>query len=115
MFVRRQDNQITIGTGDMSVAVSAGESGPGDMEMKYDGPEVDVVVTKDTQIYVDATELSFEAIQQGATIQQKVKPGSLDEISKNTSVMVWGQRRGDRLIATTVLYNNPMAAQAVGQ
>jgi hypothetical protein len=43
--------------------------------------------------------------QQHRTIQQQVEPGSLDEIGSNSMISAWGERRGDRVIATVLLYS----------
>ena len=38
-------------------------------------------------------------------LQQAVKPaGSLEEIGENTELQVWGERRGDRVVAEVLVY-----------
>ena len=64
---------------------------------------VEVVVNHDTQVYRDTTEYNFKAAGEGK-IQQTVKPGSVDEISKNMMVVVWGEKQGDRVVAKTLTY-----------
>jgi hypothetical protein len=36
-----------------------------------------------------------------------VEPGSADEIGTNSMVTVWGERRGDRVIAEFILFQPP--------
>jgi hypothetical protein len=66
------------------------------------------VVTKDTQVYRDATALNPEQPPQGGPVQQKVEPGSLDEVGENSIIMAWGERRGERLVARVLMYSKPM-------
>ncbi|UCH61228.1 MAG: hypothetical protein JSV61_07030 [Anaerolineales bacterium] len=108
MFVRREDNSIFIGTGINSYGVELSPDGPIAI---YDGPLLEVVVAKETKIYCDDTE---EPIIYNSTtkIQQKIKPGSLDElVNGSQQVQVWGRKVGDRLIADTVLYRPPWVPQ----
>lgn len=37
-------------------------------------------------------------------IQQIVRPGTLDDIRKDAFLRVWGEGRGDRIIAKVILY-----------
>jgi hypothetical protein len=37
-------------------------------------------------------------------IQQIVRPGALDDIRKDAFLRVWGESRGDRIVAEVVLY-----------
>ncbi len=48
-----------------------------------------------------------DALPSDGKVQQKVAPGSLDELSKNSIISAWGERRGDRVIATILLYEQP--------
>jgi hypothetical protein len=69
---------------------------------------VEAVVTHDTQIYQDITDMDIAKsdVQNGGVmnVQQKVKPGSLDDIGANSQVTVWGDRQGDRYIAKVIVY-----------
>lgn len=80
-----------------------------------DGPSTEVVITHDTEIYKDTTFENFNFVmEEGAMpkmpdkIEQKIEPGSAGEIGPNAFVTVWGERRGDRVIATFILYEPPM-------
>lgn len=71
------------------------------------GPVTEVVVSKETLIYRDT---SMENVPKpsgsGTTtmsIQQKVVPADITQITPNSLVQVWGQKRGDRLIADTIV------------
>ena len=66
------------------------------------GPLVEIVVVNGTMIYKDVT--SGE-VQDGA-VQEKVAPGSVDEIGSGNLINVWGEQRGDRIVAEVVKYNN---------
>jgi hypothetical protein len=109
---RVEDNSIfvkDIGGGGMVVA-TMGDDG----ELTIDSPgsegtdtEIEIVVTQDTQIYREVTEML--ALDDGdsdtpATVQQKVEPTTLDDIGDQGLITAWGQKRGDRLIAEVVVY-----------
>lgn len=109
VFTKRQDNSIFLGTGEIKVMVSKGQDGTGSRKASFDGPVVEVVVTHDTQVWQDDTEmLAFEKppTTDEVKVQQVVSPGSLDELNESSAVTVWGERRGDRVIATALLYKN---------
>ena len=71
---------------------------------------VEVVVTPDTIIYRDETEIPVgEPGEQSGerTIQQVVKLiHSLEEVGKNFELQVWGERRGDRVVAEVLVYKS---------
>lgn len=106
LFVERKDNSIFIGTGDVKVMVSAGQ---GDEEpvvdADYSGDKVEVVISNDTIIYRDATELDPE--NPGATVQQVVELSTIDDISPQSSISVWGRKAGDRIIADVIVFHSP--------
>ena len=74
------------------------------------GPSTEVVVGKDTKIWRDVTMESMPKPPTGAgnsgspvQVQQKVEPAEISAITPNSFVQVWGQRRGDRLNADTIV------------
>jgi hypothetical protein len=76
------------------------------------GPATEVVITHETEFYRDATwdpYLSGEASKSnlGNEIQQEIVPGSADEVGPGSSVTVWGERNGDRVVAKYILYTLP--------
>ncbi|MCP4544018.1 MAG: hypothetical protein GY832_43450 [Chloroflexi bacterium] len=104
LFVRREDNSIFVGTGDIRIRMEAdGEVGAG-----HDGPVVEVVVTHNTVVYCDKTRYVPEEAIDGK-IQQVLKPGSLDEVDAHSIISAWGEERGDRMLADVLIY------QGVGQ
>ena len=98
VVTRRDGNSLFLGTGSYSVGVGEG----GVTELDYDGPEVEVVVTHDTEIYQETIELDFEA----DTMQRTLEPATLDDIGQATSVQVWGEKRGDRVTARVLVYQS---------
>lgn len=107
LFVRREDQSIFIGTGNVRMAVrkSSSANAPSDVSSHYDGPVVEVVVTHETKIYQDITEMTPPDSSKGeVTLQQVVKPGSLDDLGANMLVQVWGDKQGDRIVASTIVY-----------
>jgi hypothetical protein len=121
MLSERKDNSLFVGSGNgvlfqsgdgtstSSVTVVGGDTGgSGEQDTK----KTEVLVTKDTKLYRDATDFSQISNGGETTIQQKVEPGSLDEISNNAMLMVWGRKNGDRVIADVISYSLPIALPA---
>jgi len=110
-YVKRQDNSIFLqkfsmdtsggGVSVSSSAVGAGSSNPSANK----GPQQEVVITNKTMIYTDVTQFSSN---QNTTIQQVVKQATLDDISPQTMITVWGHKDGNRVIADVILYTTPM-------
>jgi hypothetical protein len=116
-FVERKDNTVILqefsmemGKGGVVVSAGPGERG-GPMisgGSGGDGPRVEVVVTNDTIIYRDATEMVPPSELSGTTtIQQEVEEGTLDDLTGDTMLMVWGRKNGDRIIADVIVYSQP--------
>ena len=66
------------------------------------GPTYEVVVTHQTVLYKDVT--SGPAID--GIVYEKVAPGELEEIENGNLVKVWGEKRGDRIVAEIFKYDN---------
>jgi len=118
MFISREDNRLLIGMCNMGTAMSSSSGGGGSgPEMITrgceDGQQVEVVVTQETKIYRETTQLD-PSDSPGGAIQQTVAPGSVEELSGNMSVMVWGRRTGDRVIADVLSYSQPMVMSFPG-
>jgi hypothetical protein len=116
LFTRRDDNSIYIGTFNegMGIIASSGSSSLDDGSPSFEtsgpapsGPEVEVVVTADTKIYYDTTQIDPSNPPQG-DIQQEVEEGSLDDLGSDSMVTVWGTRTGDRVVADVIFYTQPM-------
>lgn len=107
IFVRREDKSIFIGTGNISLGIrKSSDNAPAEVVSDYDGPVVEVVANHQTQIYQDITEMTPPEGDTGSVvdIQQKVKDGSLDDLTTNSMVTVWGEKQGDRLIAKVIVF-----------
>jgi hypothetical protein len=118
-FVERNDNTITIQSVSMEmggkggIVLSTGPDsggGPSNSTMGGDGPKVDVVITNETKIYRDATDMGEppKSGNETITVQQVMEPGTLDDLKNQTMVMVWGRKNGDRIIADVISYSNPV-------
>jgi hypothetical protein len=108
LFVRRQDQSIFVGTGNvrMMAKPSSGSDQP-NVSANYDGPVVEVVINHETKVYQDITDMTPpDSTANGGTftIQQVVKPGSLDDLGTNSMISVWGDKQGDRYIANVVVF-----------
>ena len=112
IFVSRQDNSLFVGTGQVTIMAQVDENGNTDSGSSYDGPKVEVVTTGDTQIYRDDTLKDLKELPSGEQVQQKVVPGSLDEVGENSAIQAWGKKVGDRLIADVLVYSQPQVFNA---
>jgi hypothetical protein len=119
LFVKRTDNVLTVGTIPEGAggAVTVETSSDGNMVINNGakGPEVEVVVTKETKVYRDTTfdDLKGGLPESGQKIQQKVAEASLDEIGNSSFVTAWGRKSGDRIIADVLFFTSPMVFQKV--
>ncbi len=111
LFVRREDNSIFVGTGEIELMVEIDKTtGQRQSSANYSGPVLEVVVTRDTTLYRDETQFPELGSAAGGkqTIQQVVKPvDSLEELgeqTKNMEIQVWGTRSGDRVTAQVLVY-----------
>ena len=108
IFDHRQDNSIFIGTGQVTMRMQQDQSGNVESSSSNDGPTVEAVVTTQTTLYRDVTLQQFDGPPPaGEKIQQVLEPGSLDEISQDVMVTVWGNKTGDRIIADVLVYVPP--------
>jgi hypothetical protein len=114
-LIRQQDNSIFVGTGRGSFEVSAtpGRAGQPPVRTVHvlsDGPVVEVVITHNTKIYRDITELNSAPVTGkdglAAPVQQVVRTGTQAEMSSNSVVDVWGERQGDRIVASVLDYTS---------
>jgi hypothetical protein len=89
------------------------EDGTVSTQTDGNGQKLEVVVTNDTLLYKDVTEMMTNGNPPAdGKVQQKDSPGKVDELGQNSYVTAWGERRGDRLIATVVMYSEPMVFAA---
>jgi hypothetical protein len=107
LFVRREDQSIFLGTGNVTMMVKQGaDNAPPEQSANYDGPVVEVVINHDTKIYQDISDFTpnMNSDSGEQSIQQVVKPGSLDDLTTNSMISVWGEKRGDRYIAKVISF-----------
>ncbi|MCK6627069.1 MAG: hypothetical protein L6R45_18070 [Anaerolineae bacterium] len=111
LFVRREDNSIFVGTGEIEMAITMDQAtGERQSSSSYSGPVLEVVITRETTIYRDETGFPEPGQVSGGkqTIQQVVKPveslEALGEDTKNTEIQAWGTRSGDRVVAQVLVY-----------
>jgi hypothetical protein len=104
VLVRRQGNSLFIGVPLRNVA-AVGPGGTLSQADSFDGPIVEVVVTHDTRVYQDVTFQNYSGAC--GQIQQVLAPGSLHDITDSATFLVWGQRNGDRIIASRLVYDLP--------
>ena len=109
VFVSRDDNTMIVGTGGTELDVDIRMTAEGAIEpqvtLSHTGPEIEVVVTHDTIIYREETEMPSPGKGGEQTVLQVVRPvDSLDELGQNTEVQVWGRKSGDRVVAEVLVY-----------
>ena len=117
-FVERKDNTIAIqsvpmnaGQGGGFVVVSGGEGeAVAGSPLDNGGPKVEVVINNETKIYIETTQPLNVPPTSGETqvLQQTVDEGSLDDLTSQSFVNVWGRKSGDRIIAEVLLISNPI-------
>jgi hypothetical protein len=72
----------------------------------------DILITSQTKIYKDLTDYQ-EAIDKGLkSLQQVMTEGNIDELNRLSHLRVWGRKNGERVIADTIIYSNPMTIES---
>lgn len=112
VLVSREDNTLLVGTGNIDLEVDIEvdpETGQESTSLipRTDGPQLEVVLTPDTLIYRDVTDLSIPPDQESGEreiVQQVRQVESSDDITGNLELEIWGERRGDRIVATALVY-----------
>jgi hypothetical protein len=104
-FVERKDNTIIVWAVSFGMGVG-GVSGDSPLD-ENSGIRVEVVVTGETTIYKDITELPDPVNGEIHNVQQAAAEGTLDDLNSQTFITVWGRRSGDRIIADVFFYSNP--------
>jgi hypothetical protein len=105
VFLRREDNSVFVGTGNVSVSVVV-ENGETSSAADHSGPEIEVVLTRDTVFYRDETDMNLEGAESGERRVQQIleQVDDLPELVKGDSMGVWGEQRGDRVIAAVIVF-----------
>ena len=112
LFVERKDNTVVVQAVSFGTGVG-GVSGDSPMD-ENSGIEVEVVVTGETTIYMDVTQLPSPVNGEIHNVQQAVDDGTLDDLNSQSFIMVWGRRSGDRIIADILFYSNPQSIKKPG-
>ena len=112
LFVSRSDNSIMLGTGNIEVEVSVEQVNDQEpvtaVSAVHGGPEVELRISDETEIYFDTTELQ-EPDQDDfdlghMTIQRTVEPGDLSSLeAKTTMVRAWGIMEEGVLVADVLV------------
>jgi len=116
LFVERKDNSIFVSAismdaGGKGVVLQTGGGGDGEPSVsgpKADGPKKEVVITNETTIYLENTDFGEPKPGVNQVIQQTVTEGSLDDLTSQSFVTVWGRKSGDRIIAEVLFISNPV-------
>ena len=102
-MVERRDNSLIV----QPIVKGAGA-------VEDSGPQVEVVITNETKLYLNAT---FDAVSRAempadTPVQEILEPISLDQVViADTFVLVWGERRGDRLIASFMTFQHDVRSK----
>ncbi|MGD8792085.1 MAG: hypothetical protein PVF47_05995 [Anaerolineae bacterium] len=105
-FSRRLDNSIFVDETEGGFVISRDESGSFSVA-NATGQIKEVVVTRDTAVYVNLTLEKMDQALVDGKLYQQVKPGSVEEIGDMSFVQAWGEMHGERLVANVLLYNRP--------
>jgi hypothetical protein len=116
LFAERKDNSIFVSSvsmnaGGKGVVVNANGGGDGEPALsgpQADGPKKEVVITGDTTIYLENTDMGEPKPGENIVLQQSVTEGSLDDLTSQSFVTVWGRKSGDRIIAEVLFISNPV-------
>ena len=104
-FVERKDNTIIVQAVTFGQGVG-GVSGDSPID-ENSGVRVEIVITGQTKIYIDVTEFPAPVNGEIHGVQQVAAEGTLDDLTTDTFVTVWGRRSGDRVVADILFYSNP--------
>ncbi len=102
-------NVVIVGKAVSGGGGSSNDSGPSTNSEAPtpSGPVTEVVVSQSTVIYRDTTMNSVPKPQAGSSVnigvQQTLELADISSISDSSMVQVWGQKRGDRLIADIIV------------
>jgi hypothetical protein len=111
-FVERKDNTIIVRAVSFGMGVG-GVSGDSPLD-ENSGIRVEVVITGETTIYKDITQLPDPVNGEIHNVQQAAAEGTLDDLNSQTFITVWGRRSGDRVIADVLFYSNPQSIKRPG-
>ena len=107
VFVERNDNSIIVAPADSIHIMVPDPNGEGEpvMEADYVGDKVEVVISNDTTIYRDVTPM--DRGNANKDVQQILELSTIDAISPQSVITVWGRKAGDRILADVILFLSP--------
>ncbi|HJS18788.1 MAG TPA: hypothetical protein VJ785_08565 [Anaerolineales bacterium] len=115
LFVERKDKTILIQSvsmdagGEGVVVVNGGGEAMAGSPKDNNSPKVEVIISNETTIYLETTQPpSAPTAGETQVWQQTVAEGSLDDLTSQSSVTVWGRKTGDRVIAEILFISNPV-------
>ena len=114
VLVSREDDKLIVGTGNIDLEVDIEVDGATGKETASfipttDGPQLEVVLTADTIVYKDVTDLSLQPGQESGereVVQVVRQVDSNEDVKGSVEIEVWGEKRGDRIIATILVYGS---------
>ena len=109
-FITLQDNSVIVEMKSLE-AKSIASSLPSNTRNQR-GPQVEVLLTRETMIYRETTDPSEPLSAQNQTIRQTVEPATLDDLGLQSMIMVWGRKSGDRVIAEVLVYSDLVAVKS---
>jgi hypothetical protein len=104
-FMEMKDNTITVQAVTFGMGVG-GVANNSPMD-ENSGVKVEVVVTGETKIYKDVTQIPEPVNGEIHSVQQAADEGTLDDLDSDSFITVWGRRSGERIIADVLFYSNP--------
>jgi hypothetical protein len=112
LFVGREGDVLTVGTGlievDVSVEAINDQEPVTTINASHDGDDIPVAVDENTVYYKDVTErpeITPEMIAAGEhQVTLELEPGSLDEIGDNMEIRAWGEVVDGQLVADVLVY-----------
>ena len=109
-FIERQDNTITVET----KSLNTGGAGvvPASGKRSESGPRVEILITNETKIYRDTTQLAEPLSDGNQTIQQTVEEATLEEMDTQSTLRVWGRRSGLWIIAEVLIFSDMVAIKS---
>jgi hypothetical protein len=112
VFMAKEDDLITIGTGSIEVEVAVEVVNDEDpvrtVRVSHSGDPVEVKVSVDTVVYADITprpEISDSDLEAGSKrVTRVLTPGSLEEIEEGMVLRVWGSLADGVVTADVLVY-----------
>jgi hypothetical protein len=105
-FAHRHDNSLFVDETKDGFVIAKNDDGSFSVT-NTTGQTHEVVVTGETAVYVDVTQENIDEAASDGKLNQKLKAGSIEEIGDLSYIQAWGERRGDRLIASVLVYTRP--------